>query len=266
MKSLHIENSRPTLLLALHGFTGDAYDFSAFYEDTLIDAVWRFADLPGHLYCEQTIPANDRQWADFISRIDQVMQEAENTRARVYILAYSMGVRLLLKALLENNWKPDGLVLVGATAGLESGIEQKERLEHDRVLADKLRKVGISSFIDDWMQLPIIASQNRVSSPERIRRKKQLNAIALADALLEYSQGNMPPVWDRLGKITSRTWLIAGAQDQKYIDLHRRMVALLPNADMQVIPHAGHAPHIEQPKAFRDVLRACLGQADGEIR
>ena len=260
MKSLHTEKSRPSLLLTLHGFTGDPYDFSTLYADAGIEAVWRFVDLPGHFRHGQPIPQPDRQWSDFVSRIEQVVREAETTQSKLYILAYSMGVRLLLKALLEHQWKPEGLILVSATAGLESAGERVARLEHDKTLAESLRRDGIESFIDRWMQQPIIASQQGVSSPDRIQRKKQLNADALADALIEYSPGKLPSVWHLLGDIACRTTLIAGEYDHKYINLHQRLVAHLPNAEMRVVSKAGHAPFIEQPVAFRDILLPLICQ------
>jgi pimeloyl-ACP methyl ester carboxylesterase len=48
--------------------------------------------------------------------------------------------------------------------------------------------------------------------------------------------------------------LIAGARDEKFAALARRMHALLPRAELRLIEGAGHAPHLENPPAFLGAL------------
>ena len=49
--------------------------------------------------------------------------------------------------------------------------------------------------------------------------------------------------------------LIAGAQDEKFAAIARRMAGLLPRAELTLIPDCGHAPHLERPQAFLEALR-----------
>lgn len=258
MKSPDTKKSQKPLLLAIHGFTGEPYDFSPFYENSAVVAEWRFVDLPGHFRNGESVPELSGQWKEFVSRIDQVVREGVETQRKVYVLAYSMGARLFLKALLEEKWNLGKMILIGATAGLESGSERTERLENDRLLAEKLRHDGINRFIDEWMEQPIIQSQMRTISPERISGKKQLNAEALADALLEFSNGAMAPLWNRLNEISCDTLLVAGERDEKFRSIHERMVKLIPLAQIQVVTDAGHAPHLENADAFSKILGSCL--------
>ena len=259
MKSALNKKSPLPFLLVLHGFTGDAYDFSGLYKDASIRVAWRFVDLPGHFHDERPIPPIDEQWQGFVSRIGEVMNEAADRRVPVYVLAYSMGARLFLKALFENEWHPAGLILVGATGGLELESERSERLAHDRELAESIREHGIEAFIDSWMRQPMIASQRGMTSAERIRRKKTLLPDALAEALVAFSSGNLPSVWHRLNEIDCPTLLVAGENDSKYRKLHERMVELIPGAEIQIVPNAGHAPYLEQPQTFREILITRIG-------
>ena len=259
MKSALTKKSPSPLLLVLHGFTGDAYDFSKIYDDASIRVAWRFVELPGHFHDERPVPSIDEQWREFVSRIDQVMEEGKDRSSPVYFLAYSMGARLFLKALFENRWKPAGLILVGATGGLELESERSERLAHDRELAESIREHGIEAFIDSWMQQPMIASQRGMTSPERIRRKKTLQPDALAEALVEFSSGNLPSVWHRLSEIDCPTLLVAGEKDSKYRSLHERMLELIPGAEIQMVQGSGHAPYLEQPAVFREILIPRVG-------
>ena len=49
--------------------------------------------------------------------------------------------------------------------------------------------------------------------------------------------------------------LIAGARDEKFAALARRMQELIPRAELALIPDCGHAPHIERPQAFVEALQ-----------
>lgn len=62
-----------------------------------------------------------------------------------------------------------------------------------------------------------------------------------------------------LARITAPALLIAGAQDAVLGDGHtRELAALLRDADIEVLPGAGHRPHQEQPAAFNARLERFL--------
>ncbi|HEV2642033.1 MAG TPA: hypothetical protein VGT98_04980, partial [Candidatus Elarobacter sp.] len=54
------------------------------------------------------------------------------------------------------------------------------------------------------------------------------------------------------------TLLIAGALDTKYVALGRLMVTAMPQAELAVVPGAGHAVHLEQPEAFAGLVARFL--------
>ena len=49
--------------------------------------------------------------------------------------------------------------------------------------------------------------------------------------------------------------LLAGALDSKFVAINRQMAALLPQADLRIIPGAGHTIHLEQPALFLQAVR-----------
>ncbi len=69
-----------------------------------------------------------------------------------------------------------------------------------------------------------------------------------------------PKLKHRLHRIKVPTLLVWGEQDgivtTRYGKAYRD---LIPNATLAVIPQAGHLPHMEQPQAFLNDLRAFLG-------
>ena len=56
----------------------------------------------------------------------------------------------------------------------------------------------------------------------------------------------MPSVWHQLTNIKTPTLVIAGSKDQKYLALASKLVALIENSRLKVLP-TGHAPLIESP-------------------
>lgn len=260
MKSQKEKKLQKPLLLALHGFTGESYDFAPLYERLVIDVEWRFVDLPGHLRNSESLLSESDEWELFVSRIEEIVCEGIEQQRALHVLAYSMGARLFLKALLQEGWSLSKLVLVGATGGLQSIEEREERLAHDQTLADNLLNNGIDSFIDDWMNQPIIRSQYELTPESRIKGKKQLNAQSLAESLVRYSNGNLPQVWDQLGQLSVETLLVAGEKDEKFQALHERMAQLFKCGKCIVIEGAGHAPHLESPDCFSNVMIRFLNE------
>lgn len=62
-----------------------------------------------------------------------------------------------------------------------------------------------------------------------------------------------------LGGIGQPTLLLCGEDDRVTgMDVSQTLRNQLPNANLLVIPGAGHAPHIEQPDRFAQVVREFL--------
>ena len=67
----------------------------------------------------------------------------------------------------------------------------------------------------------------------------------------------MEPLWDRLAALAMPVLVVAGELDAAYVDAGRRLAdAIGANADLVLVPGAGHACHLERPDAF------CLIAAD----
>jgi pimeloyl-ACP methyl ester carboxylesterase len=77
----------------------------------------------------------------------------------------------------------------------------------------------------------------------------------LAAVLAGIGSGEMQPLWGRLGDLTMPVTVIAGDRDHRYQGLARRMVELLPRAQLAVIA-GGHRLPLENPGG---VVRALEG-------
>lgn len=257
MKSTPSQNLRSQRILAVHGFTGEPYDFAPLYESGSLEVDWRFVTLPGHERELKMPIADGDDWQLFCVRIGEIVDEASRDGVRLIGLGYSMGARLLLRAQLEKQWDFDRMILIGVTPGLVEEADRSQRWKQDESLAKMIKQEGISAFLEKWKKLPIIATQLKdqgAAGAERWRRKGLLNADALAKALLDYSNGKLSPVWDDLRTVETPVHLVAGEFDSKFLEIHQRMALLLRRCSSHTIPGAGHAPHLENVPLFLEFL------------
>lgn len=183
----------------------------------------------------------DRDW-DFVRDID--------SHDRV-VLGYSMGGRLALQALLGN--APfDRAVIVSAGLNLESGRD--ERRERDELWARRFESnEAWDDILRDWNAQPVFGGH----VVERFDR--DYDRRELARQLREHSPGLLPPLAPRLHEIAIPVLWIAGERDAAYVEVAKRAVERLPNAELWICPNAGHRVPWEQPELFALRLRDFVG-------
>jgi len=216
-------------ILALHGFTGSGMDFEALVPHLPVGML--APDLPGHL---GTPP---------LTMPEAVAALAPLAAGRV-VMGYSMGGRTALQIACAVPVR--ALVLIGATPGIADLAARRARQAADAALARHIEAGGVEAFLAAWMDKPIIASQRRIPSPWRERmtaRKHGHSAAGLAGSLRGMGTGAMMSVWDRLPSIPML--LVVGAEDHKFEATARSVAAAVPEAEVAVIPGAGHCAHLE---------------------
>jgi 2-succinyl-6-hydroxy-2,4-cyclohexadiene-1-carboxylate synthase len=172
-------------------------------------------------------------------------------------VGYSMGGRLALHLALARPDLVDGLVLLGATAGIEAGEERAARRASDEALAADLERDGLDAFLERWLAQPLFASLSPAAADRDDRRRN--TPAGLASSLRLAGTGTQEPLWDRLASLAMPVLVLAGEQDERFAAVGRRMAtAIGPNAAFAVVPDAGHAAHLEQPQIFGRLLRDWL--------
>lgn len=255
--NVEVTGEGPALLL-LHGFTGSAASWAPFLEAwqgfTLVAP-----DLLGHGASE--CPADPGRYAmgrcveDLLALLDQLPV------GRAAVVGYSMGGRAALHLALAAPDRLWALVLESASPGIEDSIERAARRESDEALAAAIERGGVEAFVARWESQPLFASQARLPPAVRDEMRSQRlrnSAQGLANSLRGMGTGVQEPGVQRLGELRVPVLLIAGALDEKYSALARRMAAALSCARVEIVPDAGHAVHLEQPEAFARAVRAFL--------
>ena len=172
---------------------------------------------------------------------------------------YSMGGRFLLHVALANPELVRGLVLLGATAGIDDDEERAERRRIDEAMADRLERDGLAKFLDAWLAQPLFAG---LTEAMQFRAERKANTVdGLAESLRQAGTGSQDPLWDRLHRIEVPVLVVAGERDEKFAAAGQRLAASIgANAELALVDGAGHAAHLEDPEGFLAILRPWLAR------
>jgi 2-succinyl-6-hydroxy-2,4-cyclohexadiene-1-carboxylate synthase len=240
-----VEGAGPRLVL-VHGFTQTEACWGPVAADLASDHEVVRVDAPGHGRSAE-VRADLRAGAGLV---------ADAGGSATYV-GYSMGGRLLLHLALLRPDEVRGLVLVGATAGIDSPSERAARRRADEALATEVERDGVEAFVDRWLAQPLFAGLPAAAAyrSERIAN----TAAGLASSLRLAGTGNQEPLWHRLHRIAAPVLVVAGEHDARFTALGHRLVAAVGRrAELAIVPGAGHAAHLEQPQPFLRAVRAWL--------
>jgi len=245
--SLHAElrGTGPRLVM-VHGFTQTRRCWGPEVDALATDHELVLIDAPGH-----------GRSADVVADLPTGAQLIIDQGADATYLGYSMGARFCLHAALSHPDRVRGLVLLGATAGIEDPIEREARHQQDLATAARIESEGLDAFLDGWLAQPLFAAL----PPERAFRAQRLeNTVAGLQSSLEHAgTGSQAPSWHELHQLDMPALVLAGADDPKFSALAERLVAEIGvNATLARIEGAGHAAHLEQPERFLAAVQPWL--------
>jgi 2-succinyl-6-hydroxy-2,4-cyclohexadiene-1-carboxylate synthase len=243
-------------VILLHGFSGSSEEWA----DTAaaLSGAGHVAiaiDLPGH--GATAVPADPSRFTmpETVRDLGHVL--AGFGYARAHWHGYSMGGRIALYLAITEPAQVSSLILESTSPGIAAETERAERRTEDEALASEIESRGIAWFVEQWERRPIFASQRRAPegavADQRARRLRN-RAAGLAGSLRGVGQGAQAFLGTRLGGIRCPTRVLAGELDSTYVAIGRSMASAIPEADLTIVPGAGHNIHLEQPGAFRRAL------------
>ncbi len=175
--------------------------------------------------------------------------------AAAYV-GYSLGGRLCLRLALDRPDLVGALLLSGASPGLDDPGARAARCDSDEIQARQIEAGGTAAFVEQWLRQPLFAGLHPSPADRAAREANPPEGLAAALRLL--GTGTQEPLWDRLGELTMPVLLVVGDHDAKFATVADRMVAAIPRPSLVRIPGAGHAAHLEQPRAWTDAVAEFL--------
>ena len=218
----------------------------------LLPARWRWLrpDLPGH--GQSPAPAAP----SLIAAASELTADWDRLGVeRSHLVGYSLGGRLALRVAADHPQRVLTLATIGAHAGLEAA-ERAARAAADEALAGRVEREGMDWFAGYWAAQPMFAALAGRADLDAMRRRQ--DPAGIAAALRGLGPGAVDPFWDRLAAIAVPALFIAGAEDGRYPELARQLAAAVPEGRAEVVAGAGHAVHLERPRAVAGLLAAHL--------
>jgi 2-succinyl-6-hydroxy-2,4-cyclohexadiene-1-carboxylate synthase len=241
--------------LLLHGFTGTPASF-----DAIVDA------LPRHeRVLRPAISGHGTNVSIATGFVEEVARLARFVRAEeaasLHVAGYSLGARLALGFSLEHPELVRRLTLIAPSAGLSDPEVRHDRAVADDSLAALLRCQGLAPFLERWEAQPLFASQRLLPAEARAKKfveRSSHDPDALAASLAALSKGRMPSYWERLGELRMPVTLVVGALDTKFVSEARAMKERIPQAELFLVPDAGHDVVLERPAELSAILNGDL--------
>jgi 2-succinyl-6-hydroxy-2,4-cyclohexadiene-1-carboxylate synthase len=252
----------PAVVL-LHGFTGSKNSWRTLRRELRGRYHVVAVDLPGH----GGTPAG-RDWhADSLWRSAELVVRALEsiTVDRFSLVGYSMGGRLALGMALAHPERVERLLLESASPGLAGAGERARRRRADEALARQLEREGLAAFVRSWERMPLFATLRLLPDAARADLRRQRIACSpggLAASLRALGTGTQPWLGGRLGELSLCVTIVVGGRDEKFRAIGAWMRARLPVARLETVPGAGHAPHLECPQQFGEIVARFLSSGD----
>lgn len=228
-------------LYALHGFLGAVSDWD-FVAGALPECIVHKVDL------WKDADKSLNQWAlSFNSAVEPIP-------GKRLCIGYSMGARLGLHAVCSRPDLWDGAVFISGHPGLESSDLKQDRLESDRKWAAKVLADPWPQLLTDWEGQAVFQGTGNTF----VRIEADFSREALSQALLNWSLGMQDCFLATIKELTIPILWIAGAKDEKFLQLAQRVVLSHPKSKVMIASDAGHRVPWQIPEKFIDALRAFI--------
>lgn len=236
----------------LHGFMGTGADFKQVKPAGTCIAVDLFGFGSGApIVADVTLFHMEHQVASLAKLLKKISETPVN------LVGYSMGGRLALGFTLKYPSLVAHLILEGATAGIADEEARHARVVADRQKAIRIEMDGMEAFVKSWEELPMFVSQKLLPiEQQQFMHQQRINhqATNVANSLRYMGTGAQPDYWSQLDQIQVSTTLLVGENDHKFQAIAEKLVNLIPNGHLQIIPGVGHNIHFEAPIKFTEAL------------
>lgn len=241
-------------VVLLHGFTGSSATWNNLIDSQPEGFQFIVVDLPGHGRTKGNII---KTMESCCRDLYQLLQNLN--LAKFFLVGYSMGGRT---ALTYARYFPEtiqGLILESASPGLDNDDDCETRRKNDDALAKRIEVEGVEAFVNYWENIALFSTQKSLTLEKQaeIRRERLSHTDeGLALSLRGMGTGSQTSNWKVLEKLTFPVLLLVGSLDSKFVMINKKMLSLLPNAELEICEEAGHAIHIEKSETFTNQLVA----------
>jgi pimeloyl-ACP methyl ester carboxylesterase len=238
-----------TAIVFSHGYLMDHSMFDAQVEALRDDFRCIAWDERGHGQTE-TSPDEFSYWdsaSDLIGLLDELGID------QAVLAGMSQGGFLSMRAALTAPDRVKGLVLIDTQAG----TEDPAKLEgYDQLIEAWVAPGGPPQEVIDTVS-GLIIGPGYEDTPAWHAKWREVGGTQMRQIYATLTSRD--EIWDRLDDIGHRTLVIHGSDDAAIeLDIGRRLADALPNAELVVVPGAGHAANMTHPEQVNPEIRRFL--------
>ena len=250
--SANINTTNQAVLVFLHGLLGSGQDWHSVTEH-LSPRPYICLDLPGH-----GVSALDacRHFGDCCKQISDTLLTHIMPHRPIVLVGYSLGGRIAMSGIANGDFAQlnvQMLIVEGGNFGLSHRDAKQARWLSDSHWAARFRNEPIEQVLSDWYQQPVFSSLNHEQRQQLITKRSANLGPSVANMLEATSLAKQDDLLDGLKRTRVKTHFICGEKDHKFSQL-----AKLSGLSFSQVVNAGHNVHLEQPKAFADIINAQL--------
>lgn len=255
--NFYFENKdRSETVLLLHGFMSDSASMRSIGNRLNDSYNILYVDLPG--FGGSRSRKYDYGMADVSECISRILKRLK--LGTVHVLGYSMGGRTALSFGILYPKQVLSLILESASPGISGSDERADRLAIDKKRAGKIT-ADYPKFLEEWESMGLFKSQQTLSAEAFTEQREMREAQQpeeVADSLLKYGTGVQPSYWSSLKNLKMPVLLIVGRDDQKFVEINKKMAGGIENAQLKIVEDAGHNIHLESAEKFDIIITEFL--------
>ena len=255
--------SGPGLLL-VHGFGGAKEDFADHLDALAATHTVVTFDHRGH--GESDGPTTLEAYSLERLRADTLLVADACGLDRFRLLGHSMGGMVVRRIATDHPHRVDALVLMGTSHGPIPGFDP-ELMEFAAEAAVSHGKETLKELLDAAGALDTPAYRRTLEARPGYQEFQDAKWAALSHimwAALARAIAYQADDLDALRALTCPTLIVVGEQDTPFVGPSHAMAAVIPGAELVVIPDAGHSPQFEAPDAWFAALDGFLAALPAE--
>jgi 3-oxoadipate enol-lactonase len=251
----------PAVLL-VHGFGGAKEDFSDHLET--LGAHFRVVTFDHRGHGESDGPSDaaaysiDRLATDVVGVADALGID------RFLLLGHSMGGMVAQRVVRAHAPRVEALVLMDTAPGPVPGLDP-DVVELGAAICREEGKAVLKPLMDEAATLETPSNVRLLRERPGYREFCDAKWEALSPvmwATLVVAMVHREDQLASLAGVTCPTLVIVGAEDRPFLDASRSMAAIIPGAELVVVPDAGHSPQFENASAWFAAVDGFLRRVD----
>ena len=252
-----VEGTGPPVVM-VHGVTESAVTFHELQHGIAHFATVHAIDLPGHGYSD--IPLEALTLDEMAHWVDAYMEAAGIDRA--VLVGWSMGGGVALELAIQKPSRVSALVLLGSIGANMPMPFTLGLLRHPGIGELMVRLVESATFRRELLRDTAHASFTRhEAAVERYWDMWHVRGRVRYLRRLMRSL-DIAPLEKRLGAVSAPTLILHGDHDRLVpLSVAHALADKIQNAELRVLKHTGHTPHLEEPGAVRAAIRDALARS-----